>query len=242
MLELFQFGPAFKLPSPSPFCIKLELLLKIAGIPYTNRYDADVRKAPKAKLPFVIEDGNTTIADSELVMRYLTETGQYKEDAWLSAEQHAQCITITRLVEEHLYWLMVDSRWLNDEVWPLLEKEFFSGLPPLVKSIVPGIARRQVRKTLYGQGLGRHHRDELDYFARQDLAALDVLLGDDDYLMGNRICSVDATVYGLLACIYYPDFNTPLKVVALDYPRLLAYCDRITGQYFPKYSRSEFNA
>ena len=67
MIELFQFGPAFNLPSPSPFCIKLELLLKMAGIPYTNRYDADVRKAPEAKLPHIAIDGNGTIADSELI-------------------------------------------------------------------------------------------------------------------------------------------------------------------------------
>jgi len=239
MLELFQYAPAFNLPSPSPFCVKLELLLKMANIPYSNRYDADVRKAPKAKLPYIIIDGKQTIADSELILRHLKDSGQFRVDEWLSDEQKAQCIAVTRLVEDHLYWLLVDARWLDDNVWPVLRDSFFAGLPPLVKSIVPGIVRRQVRKTLYGHGLGRHSQEELEYFAEKDLEALDALLGDKPYMMGERICSVDATVYGILSSTYYPDFETPLKAIALDHPNLAACCDRITGQFFPDYGREE---
>jgi glutathione S-transferase len=237
MIELFQYAPAFNLPSPSPFCVKLELVLKIGNIPYSNRYDADVRKAPKAKLPYIVIDGKQTIADSELILRHLKDSGQFSVDEWLSDVQKAQCIAVTRLVEDHLYWLLVDARWLDDDVWPVLRDSFFAGLPPLVKSIVPGIVRKQVRKTLRGQGLGRHSREDLEYFAEKDLEALDALLGDKPYMMGERICSVDATVYGMLSSIYYPDFNTPLQSIALDHPNLTAYSDRITEQFFPDYSR-----
>lgn len=239
MIELFQFGPTFNLPSPSPFCIKLELLLKMAGIAYSNRYDADVRKAPKSKLPYIVIDNNEIIADSELILRYLKDTKLFTLDERLSKLQAAQCMAVTRLIEDHLYWLMVESRWLNDDIWPLINNEFFAGLPPVLRSIVPGIARKQVRKTLYGQGLGRHKREELDYFAERDLASLDGLLVDKQYMMGERISSVDATVYGILSCIYYPDFNTPLKTTALDHPDLLTYCNRITREYFQEYTRSE---
>ena len=239
MIELIQFGPAFNLPSPSPFCVKLELLLKMANIPYSNRYDAKVRKAPKAKLPYIVIDGKQTIADSELILRHLKDSGQFRVDEWLSDSLKAQCIAVTRLAEDHLYWLLVDSRWLNDDVWPVLRESFFAGLPPLVKSIVPAIVRKQVRKTLYGHGLGRHSREELKYFAENDLEALDALLGDKPYMMGERICSVDATVYGILSSICYPDFNTPLKATVLDRPNLTAYCDRITGRFFPEYLKGE---
>lgn len=237
MIELFQYAPGFNLPSPSPFCIKLELLIKMANIPYSNRPDADVRKAPKAKLPYIVVDGTRTIADSELVLRYLKESGQFKVDEWLSDAQSAQCVAVTRLVEDHLYWLVVDSRWMSDDVWPILRESFFAGLPPVVKSIVPGMVRKQVKRTLYGQGLGRHGREDLEYFAKKDFAALDGLLGDKPYLMGDRICSVDATVYGGLSSVYYPDFGTGLKAIALRHPRLVAYCDRITAQFFPTYAR-----
>jgi glutathione S-transferase len=238
MIELFQFAPAFNVSSPSPFCVKLELLLKMASIPYKNRYDADVRKAPKAKLPYITIDGKQTIADSELILRHLKDSGQFKMDEWLSAAQKAQCIAVTRLVEDHLYWLLVNDRWLNDDVWPTLRDNFFAGLPPVVKSIVPGLVRKQIRKTLYAHGLGRHSREELKFFAEKDIEALDVLLGVKPYMMGERICSIDATVYGIAACIYYPDFDTPFKRVALAHPNLAAYCDRITARFFPAQSAS----
>jgi glutathione S-transferase len=239
MIELFQYPPAFNLPSPSPFCLKLELALKLANVRYSNRYDADVRKAPKAKLPYIVIDGTQTIADSDLILRYLKDSGQFTADEWLSDGQRAMCVAISRLVEDHLYWLLVDARWLNDEVWPVLKGTFFAGLPPVVRSIVPGVVRRHVRRTLHGHGLGRHSPQELRWFAEKDLEALDGLLGEQAYMLGERICSVDASVYGMLASIYYPDFETPLKVAALEHPRLAAYCDRITARFFPDYERAQ---
>ena len=41
MITLYTFGPAFGLPDPSPFVMKAEVLLKMAGLPY--RTDASVR-------------------------------------------------------------------------------------------------------------------------------------------------------------------------------------------------------
>ena len=37
MITLYTFGPAFGLPDASPFVIKAELLLKLAGLPYQTR-------------------------------------------------------------------------------------------------------------------------------------------------------------------------------------------------------------
>ena len=34
MITLFTYGPMFGLPDPSPFCMKAEILLKMAGLPY----------------------------------------------------------------------------------------------------------------------------------------------------------------------------------------------------------------
>jgi glutathione S-transferase len=99
------------------------------------------------------------------------------------------------------------------------------------------MVRKQVKRTLYGQGLGRHSKEDLEYFAEKDFAALDGLLGDKPYMMGDRLCSVDATVYGGLSSIYYPDFDTRLKAIALGHPHLAAYCDRITERFFPEYAR-----
>lgn len=61
MITLHHFGPAFGLPDPSPFCIKAEILLKLSGLPHALRI-GDLRRAPKGKLPLIVEDG-VTISD-----------------------------------------------------------------------------------------------------------------------------------------------------------------------------------
>ena len=52
----------------------------MVGLPYEVASGADVRKAPKKKLPY-IQDGDRTIADSTFVIDYLKRmtTGLYCE-------------------------------------------------------------------------------------------------------------------------------------------------------------------
>ena len=64
MITLHSFGPAFGLPDPSPFVTKAEVLLKMAGLPYTTE-TGGLGKAPKGKLPYIVDDAET-IADFDL--------------------------------------------------------------------------------------------------------------------------------------------------------------------------------
>ena len=57
MITLHQFPPAFGLPNASPFCLKLELYLHMAGLPYRNSYTLELHKTPKGKLLVVKGDG-----------------------------------------------------------------------------------------------------------------------------------------------------------------------------------------
>lgn len=51
IIKLYQFTPAWGLPNPGPFCLKLETWLRMADIPYELVSGADVRKAPKKSCP-----------------------------------------------------------------------------------------------------------------------------------------------------------------------------------------------
>ena len=69
MLTLYQFEPALGLPNTSPFCMKLETYLRMTGLDYQVDTSADVRKAPKGKLPY-IEDQGKIIPDSNFILDY----------------------------------------------------------------------------------------------------------------------------------------------------------------------------
>ena len=52
-IELYQFAPAFGLPNASPFCMKMETWLRMAGLPFTIPAPnfSHFGKAPKGKMP-----------------------------------------------------------------------------------------------------------------------------------------------------------------------------------------------
>src|SRR5215467_2268822 len=73
MIKLYQFNPAWGLPNPSPFCMKVETYLRMVGLPYEVVNGAMPFKAPKKKLPY-IEDGAQVVADSGFIVDYLKKT------------------------------------------------------------------------------------------------------------------------------------------------------------------------
>lgn len=122
---------------------------------------------------------------------------------------------------------MLYFRWFDEDSWRVLKPVFFGSLPFGVRDAVAWAMRRKVRATLRAQGLGVHGRDELLAFARDDLDALDGLLGQVPYYGGEHPCSADAAAYGILANLIEATLDTPLSHVARGYPRLVAYCERM---------------
>jgi len=226
MIQLATFPPAFGLRNVSPFCLKTEMLLTSLQLPFELVEEADPRKAPKAKLPYLIVDGEK-IADSELITQYLDQVTQGQVYADLSAEQKAQGTAVTRLAEDHLYWMLVASRWLDSDWWPNVVEGFFGFVPKIVRPLITRLARKQVAKTYDLQGLGRHTLAEQKGFAERDLAALEALVGHEGYLFGQTPNIFDFTVASLMAGIYDNQPATWLTEIAQSYNNLKTYTERV---------------
>ncbi|MCJ8169943.1 glutathione S-transferase family protein [Atopomonas sediminilitoris] len=232
MITLYQFPAAFGLPNPSAFCLKLETFLRLAGLEYQVKSLHDPRVAPKAKFPMIDLEGQR-LADSALIQQALTERFKLTLDDQRSLEQLGHDMALTRLLDEHLYWIVVRFRWLDDECWSRLCPQFFGHLPLPLKWLVPQVARAQVKRDLHGQGLGRHSPAELIQFARADLTACAAILGSAEYFGGSAPSSVDACAYGHLANLFISTFDTPLSALAPEYPSLVAYCRRMQARLWP---------
>ena len=226
MLELVTLPPAFGMRNVSPFCLKAELLLTALEIPFEHTELADPRKAPKGKLPYLVADGNV-VADSELIVEYLDGMTQGRVYAGLTPAQKAQGFALTRLAEDHLYWIMVASRWLDDDWWPNVVEGFFHIAPKPVRPLVAGLARRQVRQTYHLQGLGRHSLEEQRGFAARDLRSLEDSVPDEGFLFGSNPGVFDFTLAGMMAGIYDNQPPTWLTEMARNYERLHAYTERV---------------
>ncbi|HEY5646792.1 MAG TPA: glutathione S-transferase family protein [Pseudomonadales bacterium] len=226
MLELVTLPPAFGMRNVSPFCLKAELLLTALGLPFEHTELADPRKAPKGKLPYLKHDGRI-IADSELIAEHLDRLTQGRVYAGLTPAQKAQGMALTRLAEDHLYWIMVASRWLDDAWWPNVVEGFFGIAPKPIRPLVAGMARRQVRQTYHLHGLGRHSLEEQRGFAARDLQALQDAVPESGFLFGDTPNLFDFTVAGMMAGIYDNQPPTWLTLMAREYEQLRAYTDRV---------------
>ena len=231
MITLHQFPAGFDVPNISPFCLKVETYLRMTGLEYKVRSTFNPRKAPKAKLPYIELDGEK-IADSEIIVRELSKRLGADMDSQLTAAERGRALCITRTCDEHLVSLMVYFRWLDDEGWQQVKPAFFGRMPLPLRRLVPGIVQKALRKNFYGQGLGRHSRDELLQFAAEDLQALNDLLGEADYFGGTQPCSADASAYGVLANLILSSLETPVNRLAREHPALVRYCERVRERYW----------
>ncbi len=225
-LTLVTLGDAFGLRNVSPFCLKIEMLLTSLGLPFESDVQRDPRKAPKGKLPYMIADGRT-IADSELITEYLDEITGGRVYAGLSDRDRAHGVALARLVEDHLYWLYVASRWLDDDWFPNIVDGFFHIAPALIRPIVARAARRQVRQTLHLHGLGRHSLAEQAGFMERDLQALEAAAPESGFLFDDAPGIYDFTIAGFMAGVYDNKPPTWGTKIAEKYRGLRAYTERV---------------
>lgn len=232
MFTLYCFGENFGIHEPSPFTLKIDLLLRMSGIPYQSITDVNnLRHAPKGKLPYA-EDNGQIIADSFFITEHLKRFHGLSLDAWLTEQQKAVAHLITKSLDENFYWCIVHSRWVPDDTWSKVKEAFFGSMPFPLKLIIPGIARKSVKTDLVRHGIGKHSDDEIMLIAKHSLDSLSQLLGEQDYMLGDKISSLDATAYAFLAQVILVDLDNELTQMAREYKNLLDYCHRIHQGYY----------
>jgi glutathione S-transferase len=231
MITLYTFGPHFGLPDPSPFVIKSLVHLKMSGLPFDVAV-GDLRKSPKGKLPFM-RDGEAVVADSVFIQKHLESHYGIDLNQGLTSEQRAVGWAFEKLCEDHLYWAMVDARWSVAANFDKGPRRFFDPVPAPLRPLILGLVRRRLQRNLLGQGFGRHARAEIEQLAALDLDALAAYLGDKDYLFGAAPHAADAAVYGTIAGVMCPLFETPIRAAANRHANLVAYEARGRARWFP---------
>lgn len=233
MITLYQYPGVWGLPNTSPFCLKMETYLRMAEIPYDIRFVMNPAKAPKGKLPFIKID-DKAIPDSEQIIDFLVNKFGDPLDRDLTKEQKALSLLLDNTFSERLYWIMVYLRWQDDYGWLHLREAFFAKLPRFSKLFVPNLVRKQMKKALYLQGMGRHSAEEVKQMGYKTLDAIAVTLGEKKYFHGDDLSSIDATAFGFLANIAWLPFDESLKIHLQKHHNLLSYCDRIWSNFYPE--------
>lgn len=230
-ITLFGFGPGFGLPEVSPFCTKAEVQLKMAGLPYRKEIGKP-EQSPKGQLPFIEDDGER-IADSHFIRTHIERKYGVDLDEGLDAVGRAQAWAVERMLENHFNWASGYARWIIPANFEIGPARFFDHAPEEIRAKLREDVRGRVANRLFEVGMMRHSAEDIVDLGDRSLLALSALLGDKPYLMGERPSSVDATMFGMLAGILTPFFDSPLRRRAESYPNLVAYTARLMRQYYP---------
>ena len=230
MLKLYQFERTWGIPNLSHFCCKTETYLRIAGIKYEIKPTLPLT-APKGKLPY-IEDNHIKLGDSQFIIRYLKENYKNLDEA-LNKKEQAISLAMQRLLEEHLYWATMYTRWQYTEAnWQINKKAIFGVLPPVIRDIAAIYFRNKINKQIYGHGIGRHKAEEIFKISMLDIDAISDFLGDKNYFLGERPSTLDASAFGILINTLGCPIESPLKDHSLSKKNLTNYISRIKSHYF----------
>jgi glutathione S-transferase len=227
MIELLQFHPTLGLMNASPFCMKVEVFLRLAGLEYRT-VDASPVRSPKGKLPVLRDEGHT-IADSEAIIAHLQRRYADRLPPALAAPETPAQHLLRRTLEEHTYFAALHWRWVEDVGWQHTQR-FFARLPWGARQAVGALVRRKIRRDLHGQGIGRHTREDLCARAAADIDAIAQSLGDAPFFGGAEPATIDACVYAFLANLVWVPIDTPIRRHGLASAPLMAYGERMRAR------------
>jgi glutathione S-transferase len=235
-LVVYGFPGGWSTSSASPFCVKLETWLRMAGIPYeaVSKLPPPERP-PRGKFPFV-RIGGRLISDSRMIVEHLAAQHGVDLDAGLSARERAVGHAVCRMLEESTYFVVLHDRWVDEDGWAVVREAYFGFLPPVVKQLLPWWLRHKVVQQLWGQGTGRLTPDEIASVGLRDVEAVIDVLGDRPFLLGDQPHTADATAYAFIASVLWAPVPSAVRDRVLEAPTLVAYCERMRDRYWPEHA------
>jgi glutathione S-transferase len=139
------------------------------------------------------------------------------------------------MMEEHFYFLLMHDRWFHKENFWIGPYKYFGDVPAPIRPLIARLVRRRIRKTLWGHGIGRHSETEKLELAIGDLNAIELLIGNQRYILGDTICEADASVFSLIWAASCNLFESPIADHIRSRPILMTYLKRIRDQFFPEF-------
>ena len=213
------------------------MLLKLAKLEYQKSRKGFLG-APKGKLPYIVDDGHV-VADSTLMRLYFEQKYGIDFDRGLSARDRGIAWAVEKMLEDHLYWVLVYWRWMKDQNFEKGPAQFFNRAPAIIRPLIKWRVRGEVRRRLHGHGISRHTEAEMTQMSDRALDALSKVLGDNTYLMGSQPCGADATAFAFIASSLTPVFESPAHATARTLPNLIAYRDRLMAEFYPRFMGSD---
>jgi len=234
MIHIHKFGPAFGLRETGPFVLKVISYMRLTGVDFTEVIQGDPRKAPKKKIPYILDDGQE-IGDSTFILKHLKSKFGDPLSEGISAEKLAAGHAIKVMLEERTYWAgMIYPRWVKTDHHKLIADTFFAEVPGFLRMTLFRSIAKNVAKAANGHGIGHHTDAEIFELGLDDIKTVEAMLGTHKFMLGNKPAEVDCTVYAFLHGMSTDVFPTPVQAYIVGSKTLMAYLARMDEVVFGK--------
>uniref|UniRef100_A0A1B6MCY9 Failed axon connections n=1 Tax=Graphocephala atropunctata TaxID=36148 RepID=A0A1B6MCY9_9HEMI len=241
IVYLYQFSRTPVVPSLSPYCLKVETWLRLAGLKYENVDHKMKYRSKKGQLPFIELNGEE-VADSSVIIKELGQQFTKDLDIILDNSQKNVSHAMISMIENHLFWVVM---WWRTKQADNIIKGYKVNLQHALGTRIPnGILNfffkfsygRKGLKKVKAQGIGVHKPEEIVEFGKQDLKVLSDLIADKPFFFGDEPTTLDVVAFANLAQIYFVDkeVSFPLR----DYMQescanLVGLVNRMKEKCFP---------
>ena len=213
----------------SPYNEKVRRMLNLKGVRYQEKYwllaDRNKVKAfnPTGKLPALEHDGKI-ICDSTDVAHYIEHTFPGQSLIPADPAQQALVHIIEDWADESLYFYEMHLRFTTpgnrERNIPRMVEHESRFLRWLLPKVIPG----GIAKITANQGIGRKSIEQLLVDVERHVAAVNGLLGDGQWLVGNQLSLADLAVYGMFQAL--KDADMVLELMQ-RHPAVLNWMTRI---------------
>uniref|UniRef100_A0A1I7T6Q4 Thioredoxin-like_fold domain-containing protein n=1 Tax=Caenorhabditis tropicalis TaxID=1561998 RepID=A0A1I7T6Q4_9PELO len=240
---LYQFKRLKNCPNLSPFCMKIEVLCRIYNIPH-EIIECTTLRSRNGLLPFIELNGQH-YSDSDLIEMRLKSHFKIpvsvkvafpdsKGLQTLPGDLETLSVALSKMTFFHLFHIIyrykTSENAFYENVYRLLD------MPPYFSFLLLPFIKASVGKRFRARNagaIGDFEWAELDEFLRKDLEVIQNTLKDQKYLFGDKLTSADATVFSLLATVYYPFHTHVSDVLETSFPKILEYVKRVRQEVYP---------
>uniref|UniRef100_A0A914C600 GST C-terminal domain-containing protein n=1 Tax=Acrobeloides nanus TaxID=290746 RepID=A0A914C600_9BILA len=204
--------------------------MRVFGIKY-EVMDTILMRSDKGLLPFIELNGQH-LADSQLIIMALQKHFNIDAKENLSEEQLGIIRCVDRMLEGSFYNANYIFKLLNNSLnFATVVTEDRN--PKFLKYIVAPVLYYKAKKRGEAEGTAKHSQEECLSILRNDMKAMDQVLGNKDFLIGNKPTLADCTLFGHLASSYYLPYDMPLKqILDEEFPRIKNHMERMASLYF----------
>jgi glutathione S-transferase len=199
-IDLIQFPGGGRLESASPYCVKVQRLLRFKRLPFsvTNvNLPPKSRVNPARKLPVLVYDGEA-IPDSSRIAREIEQRHPEPSLVPERPEERALAWLLEDWADESLYWMLLYLRWMVPENAVRMKRLFATSMGIPLGWFGPAIVQRTIRRSLVAQGMGRLSPEAFFDEFTQALGSLDRRVAATEFLAGARPSLADVAVFAML--------------------------------------------